>query len=107
MKIDLVSEAAVRRYAVIISPRGFANHATKVMFNPVWPHLLYASFRRHNKIYCWDLRGDTSKALFVLNRNARSYKPTSEETNQKTRFDIDLSGCYLAVGDQVSVFFYD
>ncbi|EEB99742.1 hypothetical protein MPER_00504, partial [Moniliophthora perniciosa FA553] len=30
---------------------------TQLQFNPMQPHLLYASYRRRNEIYCWDLRG--------------------------------------------------
>lgn len=71
------------------------------MFNPSHPHLLYASFRRHDKIYCWDLRGDVNTAVQTFNRNSKARRPNLE-TNQKIRFDIDLGGRYLAVGDQVS-----
>lgn len=71
------------------------------MFNPSRPYLLYASFRRHDIIYCWDLRGDVSTAVQTFDRNTRACRPDLTETNQKIRFDIDLGGRYLAVGDQV------
>ncbi|KAK7684384.1 hypothetical protein QCA50_012331 [Cerrena zonata] len=79
---------------------GIRSSCTQVIFNPFRPYLLYASFRRHDIIYCWDLRGDVSTAVQTFDRNTRARRPDITETNQKIRFDIDLGGRYLAVGDQ-------
>jgi hypothetical protein len=68
-------------------------------FNPMRPHILYAAFRRHRAIYSWDLRADVGAPLAV-------YSPPTkpgEETNQKRRFDVDIVGRFLGVGDQVSM----
>ncbi|KAF8271027.1 WD40 repeat-like protein [Lactarius quietus] len=71
---------------------------TQLAFNPVKPHILYASFRRRDEIYAWDLRGDTVTPLQTF----RSGGDQGEifETNQKMKFDIDLGGMLLSVGGQ-------
>jgi telomerase Cajal body protein 1 len=72
------------------------------------PHILYASFRREKGIYSWDLRGDPGTPLRVFNRAlspigaaADGKTRKREPTNQRMRFDIDLGGKFLGVGDQV------
>ncbi|KAJ7606638.1 WD40-repeat-containing domain protein [Roridomyces roridus] len=81
---------------------GPAAGVTQLHFNPAQPHILYAAFRRRSEIFSWDLR-DTTAPLKI-------YTPPSandRETNQKRRFDVDLAGRFLALGDQegrVSVF---
>ena len=83
------------------------------MFNPVQPHLLYASFRRQSAIYCWDVRGDGSHPVQIYDPSASSTGPgatvteaqaitTHSPTNQRLKFDIDISGSRLGVGDHVS-----
>jgi len=67
----------------------------QLAFNPVKPHILYASFRRRDEIYAWDLRGDTVTPLQTFRRGGQIF-----ETNQKMKFDIDLGGNLLGVGDQ-------
>ena len=62
-------------------------------------HILYASFRRRDEVYSWDLRGNTATPLQTF----RSDNGSRLETNQKMKFDIDLSGDLMGVGDQVSV----
>ncbi|KAF9233382.1 hypothetical protein BU15DRAFT_90379 [Melanogaster broomeanus] len=59
----------------------------ELMFSPTQLHMLYASFRRSEKIWGWDLRGDASSPPSL--------------TNQKTRFDIESSGRWLATGNQM------
>ena len=75
------------------------------MFNPTRPYLLYASFRRLEPIYCWDLRGDVTRPVEVLTTLSPmgpiSGKVRKTSTNQRLRFDIDYSGKWLAVGDEV------
>ena len=76
------------------------------MFNPARPFLLYASFRRTEPIYCWDLRGDVGRPVEIYTTHAHtppiSGKARKTSTNQRLRFDIDYSGKWLAVGDEVS-----
>ncbi|THH08940.1 hypothetical protein EW146_g8830 [Bondarzewia mesenterica] len=77
----------------------------QLAFNPMKPHILYASFRRHDALYSWDLRGDTTVPLQIFNRNASE---TRAMTNQRLRFDIDLGGNWLSVGDQIGdIYFFD
>ncbi|KAI0048834.1 hypothetical protein FA95DRAFT_1678043 [Auriscalpium vulgare] len=68
---------------------------TQLAFNPMKPHILYASFRRRDAICSYDLRGDTGAPLQTFLRPAGS-----AVTNQRLRFDVDLSGRWLSVGDQ-------
>ncbi|KAJ7823071.1 WD40-repeat-containing domain protein [Mycena olivaceomarginata] len=75
---------------------GPAAGVTQLHFNPMRPHILYAAFRRHRAIYSWDLRADVGAPLAVY---SPSPKP-GEETNQKRRFDVDIVGRFLGVGDQ-------
>ena len=83
------------------------------MFNPARPYLLYASFRRLDAIYAWDLRGDVGRPVETLNVSpfpAHEDTPfrresagcATQKTNQRLRFDIDLGGRWLASGDEVS-----
>ncbi|KAI0308581.1 hypothetical protein OF83DRAFT_1180633 [Amylostereum chailletii] len=68
----------------------------QLAFNPVKPHVLYSSFRRHDVIYAWDLRGDTSVPVHLLQRRDGGRM----ETNQKIKFDVDIGGKWLGVGDE-------
>ncbi|KAG2065850.1 WD40 repeat-like protein [Suillus decipiens] len=70
---------------------------TQLKFNPTKPHILYAAFRRHDAIYAWDLRSDTSVPVKVFRTPSDSCKTL---TNQKIEFDIDCAGRWLSVGDQ-------
>ena len=71
------------------------NNVNKVKFNPMHPHLLYASQRRSDSIYCWDVR-EPFEVIQTYTRKARS-------TNQKLLFDIDPTGRWLITGDEVTV----
>jgi len=68
----------------------------QLAFNPVRSHMLYASFRRRDEIFSWDLRGSTVTPVqvFCCSDGSRF------ETNQKMKFDIDFSGDLMGVGDQ-------
>ncbi|KAH9834603.1 uncharacterized protein C8Q71DRAFT_838093 [Rhodofomes roseus] len=85
---------------------GIRASVTQLMFNPAQPYLLYASFRRHESIYAWDLRGDVSTPVCIFDKEALESSATTEQTrrpaltNQKIKFDIDISGKVLGVGDQ-------
>ena len=78
-------------------------------FDPVKPHILYASFRRQSAILSWDLRGDVENPLRVFDQaldaaTSAHETATAEKstmTNQRLRFDVDLTGRCLSIGDQV------
>ncbi|KAJ3758114.1 WD40-repeat-containing domain protein [Lentinula raphanica] len=77
----------------------------QLQFNPSQPHLLYASFRRDTRIFCWDIRHNTDRPLKIYTSGLlplnSSYAPSfKESTNQKHRFDINVGGNYLSVGRQ-------
>ncbi|KAG1873224.1 WD40-repeat-containing domain protein [Suillus subluteus] len=80
-----------------IMPIGGAYSHSGLKFNPTKPHILYAAFRRHDAIYAWDLRSDTSVPVKVFRMSPDSRKTL---TNQKIEFDIDCAGRWLSVGDQ-------
>ncbi|KAG1810493.1 WD40-repeat-containing domain protein [Suillus plorans] len=101
--IALYSESS---QAAIMPVGGADSHSgvTQLKFNPTKPHILYAAFRRHDAIYAWDLRSDTSVPVKVFKA---APGPRKTRTNQKIEFDIDYAGRWLSVGDQdgcVSVF---
>ncbi|KAI0683292.1 WD40-repeat-containing domain protein [Cytidiella melzeri] len=80
---------------------GVRSSVTQLMFNPTRPYLLYASFRRNDHIYTWDLRGDVSKPVQRFQRNNPHHHHHQEvETNQRLRFDVDIGGNWLSVGNQ-------
>ncbi|CAL1698567.1 unnamed protein product [Somion occarium] len=80
---------------------GIRSSCTQVMFNPFRPYLLYACFRRHDTIYCWDLRGDLGSPIQTFSRSGEAnVKRNVIETNQKMHFDVDLGGNWLAIGDE-------
>jgi len=68
----------------------------QLAFNPVRSHMLYASFRRRDEIYSWDLRGSTVTPLQMF----RCSDGSRLETNQKMKFDVDFSGDLMGVGDR-------
>ncbi|KAI0717784.1 hypothetical protein C8Q72DRAFT_158112 [Fomitopsis betulina] len=77
----------------------------QLMFNPARPYMLYASFRRHEIIYAWDLRGDVSSPVYAFGEEAsasamRAATGVNTRTNQKLKFDVDIAGDVLGVGDQ-------
>ncbi|KAF8526025.1 WD40 repeat-like protein [Hysterangium stoloniferum] len=65
---------------------------TQVKFNPMAPHLVYASSRQSNHISCWDIRGDTTSPIKKYVRSGL--------TNQRISFDIDVCGGLLVTGDK-------
>lgn len=87
---------------------GIRASVTQLAFNPMRPHLLYASFRRHDAIYEWDIRGDAQMPVRTFRRGRSVSKRDSNRTeaagtvttNQKLRFDIDISGQILGAGGQ-------
>ncbi|KZT68588.1 hypothetical protein DAEQUDRAFT_727712 [Daedalea quercina L-15889] len=113
--IALFSEATGEAPIMFVGADSFSHGASpgirssvmQLMFNPTRPYLLYASFRRHESIYAWDLRGNASNPVYCFDRDAipssaattPSISPTI--TNQKLRFDIDITGSVLGLGDQL------
>ncbi|KAH9886664.1 WD40-repeat-containing domain protein [Cubamyces lactineus] len=88
---------------------GVRASVSQLMFNPGRPYLLYASFRRMDSIFCWDLRADVSRPIEIFGRKPQpiSGKERKAATNQRLRFDIDYGGRWLSVGNQdggISVF---
>lgn len=84
---------------------------TQVQFNPSRPHILYAAYRGRGSgsIYSWDLRANLGSPVEVFCQNSAAALDASERkvNNQKMRFDVDVLGRYLGVGDpkgNVSVF---
>lgn len=63
------------------------------------PHLLYAGYRGHASgiIYSWDTRSNVDSPLEVFRTSNRK----QSRTNQKMRFDLDIAGRMLSIGDQV------
>lgn len=75
---------------------GLRAGVTQLHFNPMKPHLLYAAYRRRPEVLCWDLRSGMSAPLAIF-ADPGAQGPL---TNQKMRFDIDITGRWLSVGDQ-------
>ncbi|KAJ6480378.1 WD40-repeat-containing domain protein [Mycena sanguinolenta] len=74
---------------------------TQLHFNPTRPHILYAAFRRERAIYSWDLRADVNTPFEIYSPSPASGEPEEKgETNQKRRFDVDVMGRWLGIGDQ-------
>ncbi|KAK7018084.1 hypothetical protein VNI00_018403 [Paramarasmius palmivorus] len=77
---------------------------TQLQFNPMQPHMIYASFRRQNVICSWDMRGTVDMPITIYSLPQGSEEPT----NQKRRFDVDISGHWLAFGSQSgNIHFFD
>ena len=63
------------------------------------PHILYAGFRGSatGKIYSWDVRSNLDSPVEIF----QAPKSANSKVNQKLRFDVELTGRMLGVGDQV------
>ena len=109
-QVSSQSIASVRRAAVDALP----TDQLQLKFNPARPNLLYASFRREDSIYCWDIRGNPASPIQrydlaaypsrLLASSMSESMPRGADkvvTNQRLQFDIDLGGRWLSVGDQV------
>ncbi|KAH9929327.1 uncharacterized protein B0H18DRAFT_873993, partial [Fomitopsis serialis] len=88
------------------APSGIRAGVMQLMFNPARPYLLYASFRCHEAIYAWDLRGDVNNPVHIYTRQTVEASPSMPaarkvSTNQKLKFDLDITGKVLGVGDQL------
>ncbi|GAA6037253.1 hypothetical protein JCM8097_008645 [Rhodosporidiobolus ruineniae] len=66
---------------------------TKILFNPLSPHLLFAASRQSTHLDVWDLRNTSSPTS-----HGRLRRPG--RTNQRLGFSIDPTGTWLAAGDQ-------
>ncbi|KAF8907598.1 hypothetical protein CPB84DRAFT_1744519 [Gymnopilus junonius] len=75
---------------------------TQLQFNPAKPHILYATYRgqKSGSVYSWDIRSNVASPLEIFQAPSRNTS-TSNRTNQKIKFDVDLSGHFLSIGDQV------
>jgi len=75
---------------------------TQLMFNPTRPHILYAAFRRSERLWSWDLRGDASMPLCCFSTGVASDGSDRDNlTNQRRQFDVEGSGRWLASGTQL------
>jgi hypothetical protein len=63
------------------------------------PHILYAAYRASGtgSIYSWDIRSNVDLPIEVF----QAPESGIGKTNQRLRFDVDLGGRMLGVGDQV------
>ncbi|KIJ51341.1 hypothetical protein M422DRAFT_43897 [Sphaerobolus stellatus SS14] len=77
---------------IVLYLEGVEGPVTQVKFNPMQPHLVYATSRQSNSILSWDIRGDTSYPLQRFERRGM--------TNQRLNFDLDVFGTTLVTGDQ-------
>ncbi|KDR72798.1 hypothetical protein GALMADRAFT_734236 [Galerina marginata CBS 339.88] len=82
---------------------------TQLQFNPAKPHILYATYRGKASgfVYSWDIRSNVDVPLEVFQSSPVG---NDSKTNQKIRFDVDLAGRFLSIGDQrgnISVFDLD
>ncbi|KAM6497609.1 hypothetical protein JOM56_005557 [Amanita muscaria] len=84
---------------------------TQLRFHPFKPHILYASFRgraSYGRVYAWDLRAVDSGVsnppyqVFQVYRDINELEIKAKELNfnQKMKFDIDVTGRWLSLGDQ-------
>ena len=82
------------------------NQTYQLQFNPMKPHLLYAAYRGCGTglVYSWDIRSDVNTPLEIFQVSSVAKAKSDVRTNQKMRFDIDIGGRFLSIGDQVRDF---
>ncbi|KAF7979744.1 hypothetical protein HWV62_41122 [Athelia sp. TMB] len=73
---------------------------TQLRFNPIKPHLLYGSFRRCGHIYAWDVRQAAGEPVYKYRFANSDSESGTKMTNQRLRFDVDIGGRWLSVGNQ-------
>lgn len=71
----------------------------QLKFNPMKPHILYAGYRGHASglVYSWDTRSNVDQPLEIF----QTLNQQQPRTNQKMRFDLDVAGRLLSIGDKV------
>jgi len=52
-------------------------------------------------VYSWDIRSDVDAPLEIFQVSSVLNAKSDVRTNQKMRFDVDIGGRFLSVGDQV------
>jgi len=55
-------------------------------------------------VYSWDIRSDVDMPLEIFQVSSVTKAKSDVRTNQKMRFDIDIGGRFLSIGDQVRNF---
>ena len=82
------------------------NQAYQLQFNPMKPHVLYAAYRGCGTglVYSWDIRSDVDTPLEIFQVSSVAKAKSDVRTNQKMRFDIDIGGRFLSIGDHVRNF---
>ena len=95
-----VLEQALLRFNPVLLTSNPADALLKLQFNPMKPHILYAAYRASGtgSIYSWDIRSNVDVPIEIFHSPGSRMR----KTNQKLRFDVDLGGRMLGVGDQVS-----
>ncbi|CAA7262305.1 unnamed protein product [Cyclocybe aegerita] len=75
---------------------------TQPQFDPTEPHLLYAAYRGSGtgSIYSWDVCSNIDAPLEILWTPAATAN-VNATMNQELRFDLDIAGRMLGVGDQL------
>ncbi|KAF8550970.1 hypothetical protein OG21DRAFT_1418815 [Imleria badia] len=101
--IALFNESALEPVLSIGGVTGWEKGGvTQLMFNPTRPHILYAAFRRSERLWSWDLRGDPSVPLCCFSRKVVSNESGHKNlTNQRRQFDVEGTGKWLAYGNQL------
>ncbi|KAF8583854.1 hypothetical protein K439DRAFT_1617196 [Ramaria rubella] len=89
---SLVLFAESNQAEIIQCLGGVKGPVTQVKFNPMQPHILYATSRQTNSILSWDIRGHTSTPLQEFERFGL--------TNQRLSFDVDAYGTTMVTGDK-------
>ncbi|KAF8878223.1 WD40-repeat-containing domain protein [Infundibulicybe gibba] len=78
---------------------------TQLHFNPLKPHILYAASRRQSAIHSWDIRANVDVPINIYDCQGTSN--AKDTSNQRIRFDVDITGRWLASGNQsgrISIF---
>ncbi|KAF8170568.1 hypothetical protein BJ912DRAFT_861117, partial [Pholiota molesta] len=75
---------------------------TQLRFNPMKPHILYAGYRGHANglIYSWDVRANVDAPLEIFGKSPSSTLASTQRSNQRMHFDVDIAGRLLSAGDQ-------
>ena len=81
------------------------NSTYQLQFNPMKPHLYVAYRGCGTGLVCsWDICSDVDTPLEIFQVSSVAQAKSDIRTNQKMRFDIDIGGQFLSIGDQVRSF---
>lgn len=99
MLAEVLEPALLRLICSLSQTIFFGSRIIKLQFNPMKPHILYAAYRASGTglIYSWDIRSNVDLPFEIF----QTPEAGGGKTNQKLKFDVDLGGRMLGVGDQV------